>query len=282
MRLISRFTLAVFCILIISPCTAPLAAQAADPTGIRLVFDKSGLTRQTESMPDMIRDTFKELIVHTPMKEETVNAWNAAAAKAYAPGRIMDRLTAMVSASFSEEEQTEMMKFLDSPLGKRIVEYEAAASHADPEQYAAPLRKLQEDPKANGKRLSLYHDVDLATGGAQAWVVQRMTGVLVMEIALLSAANRSDAIKVKEFRAKLEHERAKMLEEATRSYVMASAFAYKDLSDDELSEYIKVSNTPVWRKYTEEMLKAMDKVLIECAQSLATELTISTSSGKSL
>lgn len=278
MRPIHFLNMTLFCFLLLLPG----AADAADHAGIRQLFDKSGLTRQTNSMPEMIRETFKELIVRTPMKEDTVNAWNAAAAKAYAPNKIMDRLTDIFAAAFTDQELAELMQFLDFPLGKRIVEYEAAASGADPEQYAAPLRKLQEDPKANGKRLALYHEVDQATGGSEAWVVQRITGVLVMEIALLSAAKRTDAIKVKEFRAKLESERPKMLEDATQSYVMASAFAYKELSDQELAEYIRVSNTPVWQKYTREVLKGQDAVLIECAQRLTRELAISSGAGKSL
>jgi hypothetical protein len=278
MRPIQLLNMALICLLLLSPG----AAEAADRAGIRHLFDKSGLTRQTESMPEMIQETFKELIVQTPTREETVNAWRAAADRAYAPDRIMSRLTDIFSEAFTDEEQAELMRFLESPLGRRIVQYEGSTADADPEQYAAPLRKLQENPKANGKRLSLYYEVDKATGGAESWVVQRMTGVLVMEIAMLSAADRTDAIRVKEFRAKLEHEHAKMLEDATQSYAMASAFAYKDLSDEELAEYIRVSKTPVWRKYTRETLKALDKVLIECAQTLTRELAIRTGGAKAL
>ncbi len=283
MRTIRPPLFAMLCLLLCPPAMfSAVAANAADRAAIQQLFEKSGLTRQTSSQPEMIQETFRELITQTPTSEDVVQSWNNAAAKAYAPDRIMARLIDTFASTFTDQEQAELMSFLDSPLGKRIVELEAGASNVDPEQFAAPLRKLQEDPKANGKRLALYHDVDEATGGAEAWVLQRMNTVLVMEIALLSAAKRTDAIKVKEFKAKLENDRAKMLEDATRSYAVASAFAYKDLTDDELAEYIRVSKTPVWRKYTREALKGMDAALVELAQMMTRELAISGGGGKAL
>jgi hypothetical protein len=260
----------------------PSAADAADRAGIRQLFDRSGLTRQTESIPEMIRETFKEILTHAPASEEMVRSWNEAATRAYAPQRIMERLVDALTPAFTDQEQAEMMSFLDTPLGKRVVELEAGATDVDPEQFAAPLRKLQENPQANAGRLALYRDVDQATGGAQSWVVQRMNSVLIMQITLLSAAKRTDAIRVKKFRAKLEDEREKMLSDAAKSYAVAAAFAYKDLSDQELSEYIRVSNSPVWQKYTKEVIKGLDAILVECAQAMAKELVISGGDGQAL
>lgn len=251
------------------------AARAAEQAGLLQLFEKAGVTRQANAMPDLVREALKEVSEHTLASDETARVWTDAAARAYAPQRIVSRLAERLAPAFTAEEQAELARFLDSGLGRKVVELEGSTQNADPEQLQAPLRRLQQNPKAGAARLSLYRDLDQATGGAESWVVERMNSVLVMEIALFAAAEQTASIKVRELKEKLEKDRDRLKEDAARGYAAAAAYAYRDLTDQELQDYIRVSQTPVWRKYTGEIIKGVDAVLLECAQAFTRELAIS-------
>lgn len=257
------------------------AARAADQAGLLQLFEKAGVTRQANAMPDLMRGTLKAVGEQALASDETAQAWADAAGKAYAPQKILTRLAERLAPVFTAEEQAELARFLDSSLGRKVVELEGSTQDATAEQLQAPMRALQQNAEAGRTRLSLYRDLDQATGGAESWVVERMNSVLAMEIALFAATGQTASIKVRQLREDLEKNRSSMKDDAVRGYAIAAAYAYRDLTDQELQDYIRVSQTPVWRKYTAALIEGVDAVLLECAQAFTRELALQ-AGGKAL
>jgi len=152
----------------------------------------------------------------------------------------------------------EAMRFLASPLGRRIAEEERAASAPDAQlEIQAYAMQMAQTPPPE-KRIQLVQSLADSLN-ADKVILTLMKGIFysLLDVTEGLTPNATDELK-----ANLDAEWAQMepmlSEQFTQFMVMGAHYSYRNLSDEELKRYIEFLNTESGQAYWMAGLKIVD------------------------
>ena len=137
---------------------APIA-HAQGQLANQELFDKTGLTHSAGAIPYAITESIGTPRAWSPpFWNRFVKAWRATAPLAYRSEKILETIDQAFEKDLSDEHKRRIIAFFDTPLGKRIAEYEAAALKAQP-----AIQQFGRNPAAYADRVALYKELDQET-----------------------------------------------------------------------------------------------------------------------
>lgn len=254
-----------FCVV---ACLISINSHAAEFTPQALI-EKSGLGLHLDFMPRSLKIAMGHAMKNGTLKLSTEQIHNVHSAydHAYAPSKLKKMVSERIPARITLEQGERIISFLESPLGKRIVECESKLAQpkiqADIEENAS---KLVAEAGANTTRLALYSSLNQAMGATQRAVQIYMGSSLAMNAAILAVTpDAHDKPSLEAIKKGLDSQKLAITAAMSQAILSNTAYAYQDLSEEELNSYLQFALSPEGNIYSFDFGEIIAEVLVESA-----------------
>lgn len=180
--------------------------------------------------------------------------------------REMARVTQLgIANALSVKEFQYALKWLDSPLGKRITAMEDEGGEAV-EKRIAKMMKRPIEKLASKRRLEIIHELDEATRTLESSVdlVLYMQGALMIGVSSVNPnVEKLDADEIVEM---LEQQRDAVTQELQQYLTVTMIHTYRKLTDKELRRYVRFADTKMGRSYHDAILESFKVAFLEQAK----------------
>lgn len=241
---------------VLALCASAIAQTA--PT-LREINSINGFDQAVQQYRPMVAKAIDNIPGQKP--EPLVDGWQHAVSATFDPTTMIPEIEALMSPKLSQSDLTTLFAFYDSDFGRKISALEVAAQARQArgerlEEGAAIYATLAEkDPE----RLALYtrlidglQAVDVGEATALNVTYAMVSGM--MGAAKQPATDDQIAAIVKNATPTLRE----AVEEACRS---STAYAYRDLSIEDLRRYVEFLETPEGRRYYAVGMNSLGKVV---------------------
>lgn len=243
-------------------------SHAAEFTPQALI-EKSGLGVHLDFMPRSLKIAMGHAMKSGTLKlsTEQIHKVHAAFDHAYAPAKLREMVSERIPARITSETGVRIIAFLESPLGKRIVERESRLAQpriqAEIQENAS---RLIADAGQNATRLALYSSLNQAMGESQRAVQTYIGSSLAMSAAILAVTpDAPGKPTLGEIKKSLDSQMLTITAAMAQAILSNNAYAYQDLSEEELKGYLQFALSPEGKVYSFELGEIVAEVLVECA-----------------
>ncbi len=205
-----------------------LVEELLEVTGTKRQFsDQSKQMEDESSQPDKKKQSEMTALVQRVFKDE------------FKFEKIYEELRKNILANFDRDKILRILKWHHSPLGVKIIESEINSNAKDvsPEEKAFEL-DLQTNPPSD-ERIDLIHRLDVVTGTSEMALNSTVfLGSQIAHVFMMADPNP----KAHRQKQELENYKKVMKEQFAPSVKQklynSSYFTYKDISDDDLEQYV--------------------------------------------
>ena len=234
---------------------------------IQTLYIKSGIDKQVRQLPQLIRvnvlqafeqdDRTKEIPRHTKL------AISGSVQQAFSPDRFKQTIIKEVRASMTVKDLDTVLKWLDSPLGKKLTRLEEAASTPETlskvKEFAA---RLQQSPPTE-TRLNILRRLDAAVKATEANVEIVMNTQLAVAFAVVKSLPQEQQGSLKAIAAELKKNRPQVEAAMKSQTLIFSLYTYQNLTNAELERYIRFATSPAGEKYHRATLSGFKKAFLD-------------------
>jgi hypothetical protein len=244
-------------------------AQTPNDALVQELCVKSGLVKVVEQLPAIVQATIERARQEDDrarnLPDNIASIMKASAEEAFSPVRLKEVLFQELGKNLTVQDMKAVLDWLSSPLGKRWMQLEEAASvpEALAEMQQHPTRMRNSPPTA--LRLDILRKLDSATKTTETGVeiaVKTQGAVTVAMIATLPSEQQG---RLEHITRELEKGRPR-IEAAVRPQVLDSfLYTYRTLADDEIQQYVEFATSPAGSKYYSVTTAALKKALLDGA-----------------
>ncbi|NJM34054.1 MAG: DUF2059 domain-containing protein [Rhodomicrobium sp.] len=238
----------------------------------RELIEKSGLEVTVMQMPASMASGIQQIEQRGIKVDEKFRAaWDDAAQTVYRA----DRILAAVEDALQDltiEERRGLIAYYDTPAGQRIRMLEEQA--VSPEVQSAILAyapKFMSD-KANSERMKLYRQIDEATNASNLNTELGMKVAYATAIGMANEGTEGPKLDSAEVAKQIEAQRPQMLQEMQQFMLLVCAYAYRELTVEEIEAYLKFLQAPAAKKFVTITMQSISKELAAQAESFGAEL----------
>jgi hypothetical protein len=272
MRSITRSVNLIFAVVICMFHLNCFADDAkADRNLVRTLMQKSGLSEQIKHIPGVIRDGVIEAnqesgsdLSDTEMAElltKVAEAFNATV--------LLDTVERHMQENLSEAEIRTILKWIDSPLGRKISRMEAGAS--TPEAYME-IRRLSEKPLEKSERVTLLLKLDDAVKATEVGLSISINLQVAFILAVTSELPEDQRPSFDRIMAEVNHDRPRMRQAMERETIAGFLYTYRHLTDGEIREYIAFAESEAGKKYHAVTSQGLNMALMQAGLALGNKM----------
>lgn len=236
---------------------------------IREVFVKSGLEKQIQE-------------IHSAMESGFDKALNEDADLEQMPKHILTEIRRLIGVSYrsdvisqvvlkqiqnhvSQDDLKSVLQWLDSPLGKKCVELENAASTPEAlkeiDEFARQLEKSLPAPE----RLRLLQEFDTAAKVTEAAIEISWNTQLAVALAIALATPSEHEVTIPEVRKELEAGRAQLEASVRADILVTLLYTYRSLTNAELVKYITFSKLEASGRFNDAVIAGIKAAMMDCS-----------------
>jgi len=244
------------------------------------IIKEAGIAKQTNSLTEMALASFEEKYKEAdtskiPSFDEKLLRFKDVIRLATNSQRINEHIQKNIAADLTIPELEQVLKWYQSPLGKKIAEIEFSSysekkEHVNTLRLAFRLTRYQTTSRAN-----LFSRLDEATYSSEA-MVELQTSLIVQNQILdlvLSDSDKLDQAKIDEIIKNFETEIDPYLDMFAAQYVFAGfVYTYRGLTEPELEEYLSFSETEAGRHYYAILKKKSNAALLDSNKRILTSI----------
>ncbi|MCK8463611.1 hypothetical protein MUY35_07080 [Aliiroseovarius sp. S1339] len=199
--------------------------------------------------------------------------WVKLAEEVFNPDEMISEAVEMIGAVMPDELLNHGADFYSSTLGQRLVEVENESHMADDtEKYAEGERLTGELLDQNSIRLELFREMGKAIGSTET-AIKSIVEIQVRYLMAAVAAGVSDFdISEEDLRLMLLEQAGEMRQNIEVNSLVANAYAYRDLSDEELIDYLAALQDPKMGQVYEILNAVQYQIMAERYETLASRL----------
>lgn len=233
------------------------------------LIEKSGVGVQLDFLPRSLKIAMGHAMKNGTLRlsTEQIRDIHAAFDHAYAPVKLRKMMSERITERITSEEGERIIAFLESPLGKRIIERESRLAQPEIQtEIQENASKLVAEAGANVTRLALYSSLNQAMGEPQRTVQIYIGSALATNAAILSVMpDTSNRPSLEEIKKGLESQMLAITSAMSQVILSNTAYAYQDLSEEELNAYLQFALSPEGKVYSFGFGGIIAEVLVECA-----------------
>lgn len=247
----------------------PTALASVDQATAERVLAKSGTLSQIDALPAQFKANFEEGLREQrelPLTREEFNRRAGAVDRVFAVSKLRASIVGDVAKALTGGQVTALELWYESPVGKRMLELEAAAAKSDqvaalreggaalrmlPAERVALLRSLLEATQASDFVAEL--SIDMSVGATHA---------------ALMATSRTPPPPINALREGAAKERAQIVKSLAESLLAAYAQTYESASDAELKTYAAFMASASGKAFSGAVISAFSAALISGATEL--------------
>lgn len=243
-------------------------AQEAARQSIQELFLNSGIEQLTQQMPVLFEQGIEQAYAQDSnlksLPKHLVSELKQASAKAYAAGKTQAVMAKSISGKMTDSDIRLVLKWLDSPIGKKCTELETYSVTAEGLNAMAQfVQQLQNNPPP-ASRLKLIEELDGATNATATSVEAFVNTHLAVSMAVALSIPAEKRKPISQIKKELDQNRA-AIEKALQQHILVSMlFTYRTISDADLRQYIDFALSPIGVKYHKTTIEAFQQALIEC------------------
>ncbi len=256
----------VFFTLLLSAHAALSDAPLKDASTTALI-EKSGLKLQVEKLPEMLDQQLAMMERQGgTLPPERRMRFREAMLKAYDPKVLIFRIKAGLERILLPEDRREIVEFLDSPLGRKIVAAENGAASKEAmenldKQGTVLMEKLMQDTP----RLALIQSLDKATRATDTATNTSIATALATEYGLISQSYLPQKPSFEQLKSVFEKNRLPIRIRMAQMVLTGMAMGYRNLRNEELADYLAFANSTPGKKYFLGVSSVVDHVLVDAA-----------------
>jgi len=240
----------------------PLIAAVIEASGIKSQF-------QSFSRETLLKAGSSEQAKRQAADPEQSKAVNAMLDRAFEPGKMNAELTASLKSNLNLERMARFLELLRQPIAVKMSSQEIRS--VPPEAVAEYSENFRKSPPP-ASRVKLVQTLDDVTHNSELAVEMATAVARSMVDTMLSEMQKAGKNVPKEARQAVGSQMHAMRDQArsrnrTMMYIM-----YRNATDQELSEYVKLLDTDTGRWGMEQLANAVRPVLVERGSTLGREV----------
>lgn len=232
------------------------------------LIEKSSLGTYIDTVPENMKIGLIYFLRHSYLHLNAKQIGDAFAIfdQACAPKKLRAMALDLISAQVNQEQGSSIISFLESPLGKRVVERERVLARPEiQEEIRENVARIINDLDGQTSRLALYASLDQAMESTRRAVDVYMASMLANNAAILDRMpdmpNKPSLAKI---RNELESQRLVILASMSQAMLSNTAYAYRDLSESELRSYLQFALSPEGKLYFGKLGNIFAEVILKC------------------
>ncbi|MCC6758866.1 MAG: DUF2059 domain-containing protein [Candidatus Omnitrophica bacterium] len=231
---------------------------------------KSGIQRQVEQLPDVMKAQFEDSF----RQDRTMSAADrynlrTAASESFDPAEMLKTVKERMAGTFTDQDISEILTWLNSPLGMRITELEEKASSAS--AYREMVEFAQNMTEPQPQRLALVQRLD-AVAELTNYATQIKIDMALAMTQAMACVSGCDNFSRDEMVGKLESVRSQIQEGSRQEVLVNSLYSYQSLADEELEEYVRFYETTAGQKYMKVVKPALSQSIQNASKMMGEKL----------
>jgi len=247
----------------------PLSTLAGPAPSTEELLEKSGIKHQLEQLhatiPQQIEMAERQ---RGPMPPDKKAAFMEASRKAMEPKKLLAELAQGIDDDgvLEPQHRQEIVRFLDSPLGRKVVAADKSLGSPDAmEKIGREGPALVEELMKDHARLALIQSLDKATMATDMATDINLASGLALEWALISQSDMPNKPGFEQLQQFYEKNRPAVKMQMAQMMLAGFAYGYRDLSNEELTDYLAFANSPAGKRYFHGIGKVFARVLVRAA-----------------
>jgi len=265
-------------ILLLVPFSAD--AQSSQDNLINELYVKSGLEIQGQQIPGSIEAGFDQAVLQDPylsrLQRSTIVNMREMIQDSFAPELLKKTIIQEIEANMNAETIQQVIKWLDSALGKKCTRLEEDAS--DPallpeiQRFAAQLQSSPPPPR----RIELIKELDQSIGATDTLVTITLNTQFAVASAIVASRPSESRPPLSEIKKQIERSRPH-LEPTMKAHVLVMfLYTYQTLTDSEIEAYITFATSGTGIEYHKVTVAGYEKAMVhgslKWGESIGTQL----------
>jgi hypothetical protein len=234
---------------------------------IQSLYLKSGMDKQIKQLPYLIQSDVDQALNKddriNQLPRQAKSAISGSVKEAFAAERLKKIIIKEVKESMTLEDIGMVLKWLESPLGKKCTRLEEDASSpkalSEVQKFAA---QLQQAPPASN-RLDVLRRLDDAVKATETNVEITMNAQLAMAFAVVKSLPEEQQKSLEDIVAQIEKNRPQVEAMMRSQTLLFALYIYRDLTNAELEKYIQFATSPAGNKYHVATISGFKKALLD-------------------
>lgn len=199
--------------------------------------------------------------------------WTKLAEEIFNPDEMVSEAVEMIGAIMPDDLLAHGAAFYGSTLGQRLVEVENESHMADDAEKYAEGEKITADLlDQDSIRIQVFREMGNAIGSTDT-AIRSIVEIQVRYLMAAVAAGVSDFnISEEDLRLMLMEQSGEMRRNIEVNTLVANAYAYRDLSDEELIDYLSALQNPKMGQVYEILNAVQYQIMADRYETLATRL----------
>ncbi|NND69497.1 MAG: DUF2059 domain-containing protein [Halioglobus sp.] len=238
-----------------------LRVQAATDEQFERLLDLSGLTRQVQELPNVLRAGFEQGAMQgSALPREVLDQIGGSVDEHIDPAVILDEIRYAVLKRLNSEDISGLLQWYESDHGQRIVAAEVAGSSA---AAMNEMMTLSAELLAMEERVAWAQRLDsLLQLTAMNYAIQSEVGTAVYR-ALLSAAEPEKEVDLAPFKEQMEAVEADLYDMMQQMVLVNILYVYRDLDLPTLARYEAFLKEPVALMFNTAAAKGMQVGIVK-------------------
>lgn len=245
-------------------------AQGAEPQKIREFLKVTGFDVAIESIQ---QGAMAGPALTGEAADQFGREWQRLAKDVFAPDGMVEDAVEMIGAVMPEALLEHGIAFYGSALGQHIVEVENASHMENDDVKQSEGEQLVRDLLAqNSPRLDVFHAMSLAIGSVDV-AIRSIVEIQVRYLMAAVAAGASDVeMSEDDLRGMLMSQADEMRTNIEENGLISNAYAYRDLTDEELIDYLSALQDPQMKQVYEILNAVQYEIMADRYEKLAGRL----------
>lgn len=240
---------------------------------VQTLMQKSGLEKQIEQVPQFVQSGLDKAQQEARgLSQEAFRKISVLAISAFDARAIHEAVTTYIKSTLSENDMSNVLVWLKSPLGKKITRLEEEAT--TPEKYMdmqARGPKLLDEYKDTARIIKL-EKLDNVIGATES-TVSTVLNVQLALIAAMSTAMEADKRPFYEDVQDLVYKNKTQVQASINSLVrMQFLYTYSELTDYEIDRYVEFAESNSGQRYHYVTTNALNDALVQAARKFGSRI----------
>ncbi len=254
-------------------CGVAVAGERSDPKDVRQLMQLSGMNKQIEEFPASLRAELDRQQAERPtLTENQHDRIKSVIAVSFDAKKILASVQKSLERNLAKGDLKAALKWLNSPLGKKITKLEEDSSTAEAYQDLQAVGPGLLAGSMGTERFEKIKRLDSATGATEFSVNMLQNLQAAMASAAASAAPDANRPSYDEILEMVNMNKAQVQSQVERMVQMQFLYAYRGLADNEIDRYIAFAESKTGRRYHQATVNAVNDALVEAARKFGSQI----------
>jgi hypothetical protein len=254
-----RAALALLAVLALAATARAAAGAAGDE--MQEIYRLSGLEAQVGALDRVVAASLTPNLQRIPAERAALV--RDAVLRAWSTPVLQQDVVARLAKVHDPQQAAATLRWLRSPLGRRVTELETHATSAEGVQALEAFSQQLRSHPPDQTRLALARALDQATGATEFAVEVSLASARAAMSAVGAALPEEKRLEPAKIEAAIESQRQRLHDQLAMASLASTLFTYQSLSNSELESYLAFTRGDAGRWYHDAVKQALMGMLTD-------------------